>query len=285
MKVDSLISRVFITKILLLISVSTVVAEDGLFSKIVDSADTIVIEQCVKNVNQTADDVLDTAARLYHTGMCHFCATCDLKADNGQLFLVDTVDSSIKIILSTQAYKTAHKLISQATVLDSREAFYGLAVLQYALELGKNRQSEIGIADSKNITLGKLDISQEQNKGEIQDLNDNLVEVIFKKSHKTDFSSKIYEYLLVAAKSGYVPAQFAISEVYFKGIGVIPDEVQAYAWAATAVAQNPPFGSQRRDEKAVNLDNIELNEAESFAEEYIRKYTDIFDHSPVTVMR
>lgn len=91
--------------------------------------------------------------------------------------------------------------------------------------------------------------------------------------------------MLHAAKQGYIPAQFALSEVYFKGIGVVADNVQAYAWAATAVAQNPPFGSLRRDEKAVNLDNIKLNQAEAFAEEYIKKYTSIFDSSSVAVMR
>ena len=200
------------------------------------------------------------------------------------MFSVDTVDSSVKTILSAQTYQTAHSLISQAADLDNREAYYGLAVLQFTLELSKNRQSEIKFTDN-NISVDNLELSQEQIKSDSQEIRDDLIEVVFKKSYKTKFSPQIYQYLLVAAKSGYVPAQFAISEVYFKGIGVIPDEVQAYAWAATAVAQNPPFGSHRRDEKAVGLDNSELNEAESFAEEYMKNYTDLFDYSPVTVMR
>ena len=61
--------------------------------------------------------------------------------------------------------------------------------------------------------------------------------------------------------------------------------MKAYAWAATAVAQNPPFGSLRRDEKAENLDDVELNKAEAIAEQYMKSYTNIFDRSSVTVMR
>jgi TPR repeat protein len=32
------------------------------------------------------------------------------------------------------------------------------------------------------------------------------------------FSEEIYEYLLIAAKQGYLPAQFALSEAYFNGL-------------------------------------------------------------------
>lgn len=61
--------------------------------------------------------------------------------------------------------------------------------------------------------------------------------------------------------------------------------VKAYAWAATAVAQSPLFGSLRRNGKAVNLDDVELNEAESITEQYMKKNTNIFNRSSVTVMR
>ena len=76
-----------------------------------------------------------------------------------------------------------------------------------------------------------------------------------------------------------------LSQVYSRGVGVAPDKVKAYAWAATAVAQNPPFGSDRRDVHALNMDTSELFEAESLADQYMKEYTNIFDRASVTVMR
>ena len=108
---------------------------------------------------------------------------------------------------------------------------------------------------------------------------------MYQKQHRKDFSVDIHRNLLVAAKQGYIPAQFALSEIYYNGIGVSPNVIQAYAWAATAVAQNPPFGSIRRDEKAAKLNALELNEADAIAEEYMKKYTAIFDSASFTVMR
>ncbi len=164
-------------------------------------------------------------------------------------------------------------------------AYYGLAVLRYVSELSNNRKSKTEILKNEKILFERNNENSKQTKEDTQASVDTLINDIFQKSHKADFSQEIQRYLLLAAKQGYIPAQFALGEVYFKGIGVAPDNVQAYAWAATAVAQNPPFGSLRRDEKAINLDNIKLNQAEAFAEEYMKKYTNIFDRSSVTVMR
>lgn len=271
-----ILRKVFLVKILLLVPISISLAED-ILSNISDSANSVAIDQCVKDVNQSADDGLDTAARLYKTGMCHFCVDCDFEVDNGYLFLADVPNSGIlKNISSSENYVTAHLLITQAAGLGNSEAYYGLAVLQYVSDLSNNRRPKTDIFNNEYT---------KQTKEDAQTLVGALTKDVFQKSDKKDFSQEIQRYLLLAAKQGYIPAQFALSEVYFKGIGVVPDNVQAYAWAATAVAQNPPFGSLRRDEKAINLDNIKLNQAEAFAEEYMKKYTSIFDRSSVTVMR
>lgn len=282
-----LISPIFyLVKILLLFSASTVVVADKLPSKIVDFTNNAAIDQCVKNVNQTVDDGLDTAARLYQTGMCHFCVDCKFEADNGQLFLVNEMnDGLLQGELTDEAYETAHSLISQAASLGNHKAYYSLAILLYASDLTKNRLSKIEISKFKTDLYRNTVKNEKLTDDVLQQSIDEITKRIYEKSSKLGFSPEIHKHLLVAAKQGYMPAQFALSEVYFRGIGVTPDEVQAYAWAATAVAQNPPFGSFRRDEKAVNLDHVKLNEAEAIAEEYMKKYTNIFDSSSVTVMR
>jgi hypothetical protein len=265
-----------------LATASVVVAND-ILDKIRDSENTVAINQCVKDINQTADDGLDTGVRLYQTGTCYFCIDCDFDADNGKVFSIESSAANVSNeLLSNTNYKTAHKLISQAASLGNGEAYYRLAVLTYFVDLSKNPQFT-----SRPETGALRNVSDDANQAQenVQGSSDNLVENIFQTQHKTKFSSDIHKYLLFSAKQGYVPAQFALSEVYFNGVGVIPDEVQAYAWAATAVAQNPPFGSFRRDEKAINLNEIKLNQAESLAEEYMKKYTNIFDRSSVTVMR
>ncbi|MBT8124406.1 MAG: hypothetical protein KJO81_06235 [Gammaproteobacteria bacterium] len=278
--------KVLLVKILLLIFFSTAVLAEDIFSDITNSADSAVIDKCVKDVNQSADDGLDTAERLYQTGMCHFCINCDFEADNGYIFLADVPNSGLLTQISTsENYETANTLITQAAGLGNHEAYYGLAVLRYVSELSNNRKSKTEILKNENILFERNNENSKQTKEDTQASVDTLINDIFQKSHKADFSQEIQRYLLLAAKQGYIPAQFALGEVYFKGIGVAPDNVQAYAWAATAVAQNPPFGSLRRDEKAINLDNIKLNQAEAIAEEYMKKYTNIFDRSSVTVMR
>lgn len=275
-----------LVKTLLFVSVSTVVVADNVSFKIADSTDKAAIDQCVKNVNQIADDGLDAAARLYQTGVCYFCVDCKIEADNGQLFLVNAKnDGSLQMWLTDETYETAHRLISQAAVLGNHKAYYGLAVLLYASNLTKNRLSKIEISKYKTNLYRNSVKNEKLTDEELQQSIDEIIKRVYEKSNKQDFSPEIHKHLLAAAKQGYMPAQFALSEVYFRGVGVTPDDVQAYAWAATAVAQNPPFGSLRRNEKAVNLDHIKLNEAESIAEEYMKKYTNIFDSSSLAAMR
>ncbi len=261
-------------------TVSSAIAAEELFSKMIEN-NNIVIEQCVTEVNRVAEDEFDTATRLYQTGVCYFCADCDFETDKGELF---TSFEANQLILQ-ENYETAYKLISQAAGLGYPQAYYGLAVLLYVEGLSNKRQTHVAIIENKTRQLSSTAKQERLKKKETQNSIEEIVNQIAEKQSSRGFSSEIHKHMLVAAKQGYVPAQFALSEIYFNGIGVVPDEVQAYAWAATAVAQNPPFGSLRRDEKAANLDEVELSEADAIAEEYMKKHTAIFDSSSVTVMR
>lgn len=272
-----------------LLTASSVVASNDIFSNISISADNTEVNQCVREVNQAAAESLDTATRLYQTGMCYFCIDCNFNEDNGQLFSIsETVELNPEVspgISAEKNYKTAHTLISQAAGLGNYEAYYGLAVLLYVSNLSESRKTEDEIINNETVLVDEADASSKKTELDAQVSFDNVIKDIINKSHKSDYSQQIHRHLLVAAKQGYLPAQFALSEVYSKGIGIDQDAIQAYAWAATAVAQNPPFGSLRRDEIAAVLDNIKLNQAESIAEKYMKNYTNIFDSASVTVMR
>lgn len=275
----------FLLLVTLLLATTSAVASNDIFSNISVTASNDKINQCVKEVNQAADDDLNTATRLYQTGMCYFCIECDFEADNGELFLVNETTEDLTELSSHKNYETAHKLILQAAGLGNHQAFYGLAVLLYTSGLSDHRKTQSELMQIEMAAEDEISNNSKQAEDKSAKQSDSVFEDILKKSHNSDYSQQIHRHLLVAAKQGYLPAQFALSEVYSKGIGVNQDAVQAYAWAATAVAQNPPFGSLRRDEKAIDLDNIKLNQAESIAEEYMKNYTNIYDRASVTVMR
>ena len=264
---------------------SVVAVSDDLASKIINH-DVDAAEQCVKEVNQFPDDTLDTSSRLYQAGMCYFCIDCNLAEDNGQLFQLDALNNGADNNPDlSESYQTAKKLMTQAAGLGNEKAYYALAVMAYYSGLTKNKKTKTKLSKDR-ISEFKIKVEQEKlSDKEIKQSIDRINKRTFEKMNKDGFSLEIHENLLMAAKRGYLPAQFALSEAYFKGIGVTPDPLQAYAWAATAVAQNPPFGSLRRDEKAVNLDEVEINQAEAMAEKYMKSYTNIFDRSSVTVMR
>lgn len=242
--------------------------------------DDIAIQQCVNEVNQLPADGIDTSSRLYRSGMCYFCKDCGFLQDNGQLFQTRSLyDNNGQGLELNENYQTAHKLVSQAAGLENGKAYYGLAVLKYFADLTEKKKTKLEQSTHQVAAL-ESEVNQDDQPSVAE-----LTKRIYEKMNKEDYSSEIHRYLLMAAKQGYLPAQFGLSEIYFEGIGVAPDHIQAYAWAATAVAQNPPFGSLRRDEKAVNLNDIELNKAEAIAEQYMKNYTNIFDRSSVTVMR
>ena len=184
-----------------------------------------------------------------------------------------------------ESYETAYRLMEQAADLGGEQANYGLAVLIYVSELSKHKITKDQIA-VKEIEKKLNEISNEQLTDEELDIKvEELKKKVLTKQHDLDFSNEIHARLLMAAKQGHIPSQFALSQVFSRGVGVTPDKVKAYAWAAAAVAQNPPFGSERRDLHAENMNSSELFEAESLADEYMKKYTDIFDRSSVTVLR
>ncbi len=267
---------IFATHLLLLISLSAVHAADNFLLAFNNSVEEADIDQCVKELNLSADDSLEAAERFFQVGMCHFCADCELDADNGELFLANVNDNPLVLALSTDRFQTTYKLFSQAAVLGEREAYYGLAVLLYISDLSNKRNSKNEANKNNSAVIESLGSGSNQAENNSQKSIDTLITAVLQETSEPGFSQQIHNNLLASAKLGYLPAQFALSEVYFKGMGVPSDKVQAYAWAATAVSQNPPFGSQRRDDKAANFDNVELNAAEALAEEYMKKYTDLF---------
>lgn len=282
-------SNVHVLRILLLAAslqaTTSAVANNDIFSNISVTASNDEINQCVREVNQAADDDLNTSSRLYQTGLCYFCIECDFEADNGELFLVNETIEFSTDLSSHKNYETAHKLISQAAGLGNHQAYYALAVLLYASGISDNRKTESELIQIESAEEEQTKSNNQQVVVQLAQQSNSVFRDIVKKTGNTDFSKQIHSHLLVSAKQGYLPAQFALSEVYAKGVGINQDAVQAYAWAATAVAQNPPFGSLRRDEKAIVLDSIKLNQAESIAEEYMKNYTNIYDRASVTVMR
>jgi len=254
---------------------------DAVLSLIAQSTDIKNIEQCVADVNQTSDDSLDTASRIYQTSVCYFCIGCDLEVDNGQVF----EGNQVYPLKFDETYATSYRLMQQAAELGSKQANYGLAVFIYAMDLSNNKHTKQQIADKEIENSNNDPKKSNANSGNKLVAANEFKQELNKASEDLEFNSEIQIRLLNAARKGHIPAQFALSEVYSQGIGVAQNKMQAYAWAATAVAQNPPFGSYRREHHAANMDYFELNEAESLAEQFMKKYTDIFDRSSVTVMR
>ncbi len=276
-----------ITKSLLLFSIyicssALVSAAENVLSNITQISNMKVIEQCVAEVNNYPDDALDTAERLYQTSVCYFCAGCEIEVDNGRIF----EENQTNTFVLDDTYIIAYKLMQQAAELGSRQASYALAVLIYAKDLSENKLTKEHIAtQALDIFKNSVDRDEKLTSDELDKDAEAVKNEVYAKQHELDFNTEIYVRLLNAAREGHMPAQFALSEVYNRGIGVTPNKVHAYAWAATAVAQNPPFGSERRDNRAVNMNSFELSEAESLAEQFMKEYTDIFDRSSITVMR
>ncbi len=255
---------------------------EGIFSSITQFTNTKAIEKCVAKINRNADESLDTAARLYQTGMCYFCVGCDLDADNGHIFEGNhPTDFTLH-----DSYVTAYKLLQQAADLGNQQANYGLAALIYANDLTKNKitKDKIASQEIEKITQ-KANAKSSLAEEELNNTIETLKKEVYAKPQNQDFSTEIHVRLLKAAKQGHIPSQFALSQVYSRGVGVKPNKIKAYAWAATAVAQDPPFGSDRRDIHAMYMNTSELFEAESLADRYMKKYTNIFERPSVTVMR
>ena len=83
--------------------------------------------------------------------------------------------------------------------------------------------------------------------------------------------------LVKSAKQGYEPAMTALSVVYENAIGTEMNLIEAYAWRGVSVALHRPFGQDKLDELARQLDPFELNKAEDLSFQYQKKYTKLFD--------
>ena len=244
------------------------------------------IQECVAAINQQADDALNASQRFYDTAVCYLCSGCDVTSSFGEGF---QSGSESGISVSSENYEITYKLLKQSAELGNSSANYALALVLYLSSSIDGSLSKDKIYMNEYNKLKDTDEYKkflvENNSKAILEREKKLENDVFLKKHELDYSAEISIRLLLAAQQGHIPSQFALGEVYSRGIGVAPDKVQAYAWSATAVAQDPPFGSSRRDQLASNMDAFELNEAESLAESYMKQYTSIFDRSSVTVMR
>ncbi len=259
-------------------------AEEDILSKIWNAEDTKLVEKCVSNINQSANEKLGAAERLYQTSMCYFCAGCDFENDQGVIFSGRSIHSGNELP-NSQSYEIAYKLMNQAVELGSVKAFYGLAAIQFVSETGQGKISKTELSAEKTEEYRQKALQNDFSEEKLNSDLEALVQSIHYKQHEQDYSRSIHVNLLNAARFGHLSSQFALGEIYSRGIGVAPDNIEAYAWTAAAVAQNPPFGSTRRDKLGENLDYMELNEADLLAETYMKEHTDIFDRASVTVMR
>jgi len=114
------------------------------------------------------------------------------------------------------------------------------------------------------------------------------VDLVNAKNYPTDFSEEItgnVEYWFrAAAEAGHIQAQFYMGALAYHGIGRDINLIESYAWYALAVAQNPPFGKERRDQRAVEITEEELYNAEGLAMEYMRKYSKLYDRPSHTMI-
>lgn len=100
-----------------------------------------------------------------------------------------------------------------------------------------------------------------------------------------DFDTEIEALYRAAAEQGHVDAQFALSDALERGVGVCPDQKQAFAWAYVAAIQKPPFGRERLEELARWLSIEERMEAQWIGDEYVREYTSVWERPSVTLIQ
>ena len=116
---------------------------------------------------------------------------------------------------------------------------------------------------------------------------DKLREWVNSKRFENEYSPVIEKLIRNAAEQGHIHAQFTLAYILVHGIGVPIDEVQAQAWRIVAVAQNSPFGANIRDGWLSQrwLTDEEKMDAQSLAEQYMIKYTNLWDEPSVTVIQ
>ena len=110
-------------------------------------------------------------------------------------------------------------------------------------------------------------------------LTDEQKEVILKAyltKQDLDYSEKIAEKLLRAAKEKDVGAQFLLYAALEDGIGIDADLVESRAWLDVAVSQNPPKGKQLVERAWMLLNDEQTVEANGRADVLRKNYTDLF---------
>lgn len=112
-----------------------------------------------------------------------------------------------------------------------------------------------------------------------------LIDEIIAITHPDDFNPTIEQLYRNAAENGHWKAKVELAYVLTLGIGVMPDPIEAYAWLYTAATENPPFGSIARDRLASALTKEELARGRRKGEEFIRKFTKIWDRPSVVIIR
>lgn len=119
-----------------------------------------------------------------------------------------------------------------------------------------------------------------------KDVDENRVWVN-SKTYEGEFSPRIEQLIRKAAEAKHINAQFALAEILQEGVGVPIDEVQAQAWRITGTAQNPPYGDNIRDGYLAKywLSPEEVAKAYALAEEFMRKYTDLWDNPSLTIFQ
>ncbi|MFK7815585.1 MAG: hypothetical protein AB8B92_04545, partial [Gammaproteobacteria bacterium] len=199
MKASLLLTSIIIVSLLLMSYFSLASATDNIFSEIINSTDQAAVDQCVKEINNISEDSLDTAARTYSMGMCHFCIDCNYEIDNGQLFLANNFDSkTLEEVSLSDAYEIAHRLLTQAANLGHRDAYYSLAIMLYVQDLGQSRQYEVQVLEDEQSTQNESSKSNAELEKKSLNSIDTLFGVALLKTNNNGFNQQIHKYLLVA---------------------------------------------------------------------------------------
>lgn len=103
--------------------------------------------------------------------------------------------------------------------------------------------------------------------------NDNIVVL----------NEEYFKPILKFAKLGNIDAQFCVAVLYEFGLGTKRAVPIAYGFAAAAVAQNPPFGEEFREDIASKLSPNGQAQGIEAANQIMKNFTDLYDQ-PVKVL-
>ncbi len=122
----------------------------------------------------------------------------------------------------------------------------------------------------------------------VRELNKDVADSLYKilsnvqiNKRKMHVDNNYVRPLINLARSGNVEAQFCASVLFEFGLGYERNLPIAYALAAAAVAQNPPFGRERQDSIASKLSWKEQPIAVDYANRIAKIITDLYDNPSV----